>query len=412
MLSVGRILIANPHAMSTLVWAEDGLFPLCTRAHGLWPCLVEPYSGYLLLVPRLVASPVGAFPLDLWPLVTNIAAALLAGALAAVTVVVLRRGGVGAVASALVAIVPVVAPIAGFEAINVTASIYMPLLFLATLAVCFPDPDRFPTTAYAIGAVLVALTIPSSAVLLVVLLVQTMRRRIPRRSAAIVGGVMALALAVQLWAAASAEVQRPLAWSLDALRSWLDGVPVALLSFVPDQVVIAPSGALAAPILAEVGAIGVAFVVVMLAIGIGLGVLRERTLSGIGLAITTGLLLGALPAAAGYANNRYFVIPVLILLATLIIGIDRFVSRGRSWVMVVVGALLIAVCVPSLEASPTRATAVPEWGPMLDAARAQCQGQPDGVVALTFSPSWPFADARFPGVTGNVVGCEVVQQAP
>ncbi len=51
---------------------------------------------------------------------------------------------------------------------------------------------------------------------------------------------------------------------------------------------------------------------------------------------------------------------------------------------------------------------MPEWEPMLAAARAACDGNPDGDVAVTFSPAWPFADAVFTGPTGNVVPCSTI----
>lgn len=407
-LSVGRILIVNHDALSTLVWAEDGLFPLCARAHGLLPCLVEPYSGYLLLIPRLVAWPISALPLDQWPLATNIAASLLIGLLAALTVVVLRRGGVGVIAAMIASVVPVLAPISGYEAVNVTASIYMPLLYLATLAVCLPDPDRFPTTAYALGAVVVALTIPSSAVLLIVLAVQVIRGRIPSRSGAIVGGVMVLALTLQMWAALTAESPRSLNWSVDAARGWADGVPVAFLSFLPDQVAMAPSGALTAPVVAGVGFLGIAVVVSLLVGAILLAFRSDRVLSGIGLAVAAGLLLGVMPAAAGYANNRYYVIPVLLVLASGVIAVDRLAVRGGSWIMVAVGAMIVMACLPAFKASAIRTTAEPEWHPMLEQARADCADYPDSSVLVMFSPSWPFADAEFTGPTNNRVPCRIV----
>jgi hypothetical protein len=45
---------------------------------------------------------------------------------------------------------------------------------------------------------------------------------------------------------------------------------------------------------------------------------------------------------------------------------------------------------------------------MLAQARASCAADPDGQVALTFSPGWPFADAVFPGPTSNVVPCRTL----
>ena len=110
-LSVGRLLLANGSALSNLVWAEDGLFPLCVRAHNVASCAVDPYSGYLLLVPRLVAWPVSLVPMDSWPMATNVAAAVLAALLAALAVVVLRAGGSGGVAAVVVALLPTIVPI-------------------------------------------------------------------------------------------------------------------------------------------------------------------------------------------------------------------------------------------------------------------------------------------------------------
>ena len=40
-LSVLRVMAENSSALSTLVWAEDGLFPLCSRVHGPLACLVS-----------------------------------------------------------------------------------------------------------------------------------------------------------------------------------------------------------------------------------------------------------------------------------------------------------------------------------------------------------------------------------
>ncbi len=120
---------------------------------------------------------------------------------------VLRAAGCGAVTSGLVALLPMVAPITGLEAINATGSGYMLLVFLAALAVCFPPTGRFPAAGYAVGALVVSLTIPSSVVLLLPLAVQTARRRVPARSAVAVGAMLVAGLAVQ--AVRSAHGQGP-----------------------------------------------------------------------------------------------------------------------------------------------------------------------------------------------------------
>ncbi len=406
LLSVGRLLLANGSALTNLVWAEDGLFPLCVRAHNVAACAVDPYSGYLLLVPRLAAWPVSLVPMDSWPMATNLAAAVLAALLAALAVVVLRAGGSGGVAAIIVALLPTVVPIMAFEAINVTASVYMLLVFVAVLAVCFPPTRRFPTWAYAVGALLVALTIPSSAILLLPLAVSALRGRIPRRGAVVTAVALIVGLAAQAVATVMTANPRPMHWSVDALRSWADTLPSGLLTFWPGQTELTATGSFSSSTVSWTQA-GVVIAAAVLVIGIVLVAVRGSTANGVGLLLLTGLFLGAVPAAAGYANNRYFVIPALLWLAALLIGLDRVVPH-REIVLGVLAVVLVAAWVPGLRASDFRSTAAPEWSAMLAAARAQCDANPDGSVAITFSPSWPFADAVFPGPTNNVVPCSAL----
>jgi hypothetical protein len=406
-LSVGRLLLANGSALSNLVWAEDGLFPLCVRAHNVASCAVDPYSGYLLLVPRLVAWPVSLVPMDSWPMATNVAAAVLAALLAALAVVVLRAGGSGGVAAVVVALLPTLVPIMAFEAINVSASVYMLLVFVAALAVSFPPRGRFPTWAYAVGALLVALTIPSSAILLLPLAVSTLRGRIPRRGAVVTAVALVLGLVAQGAATVLTANPRPMHWSIDALRSWADTLPSGLLTFWPGQTELTATGSFASSTVGWTHA-GIVIAAVVLVLGIVLVAVRGATANGVGLLLLTGLFLGAVPAAAGYANNRYFVIPALLWLAALLVGLDRVVAH-REIVLAVVTVVLVAAWVPGLRASDFRSTATPEWAPMMAAARAQCAANPESTVAITFSPSWPFADAVFPGPTNNVVPCAVLR---
>jgi hypothetical protein len=294
-----------------------------------------------------------------------------------------------------------------FEAINVTASVYMLLVFVAALAVSFPPRGRFPTWAYAVGALLVALTIPSSAILLLPLAVSTLRGRIARRGAVVTAVALVLGLVAQGAATVLTANPRPMHWSIDALRSWADTLPSGLLTFWPGQTELTATGSFASSTVGWTHA-GIVIAAVVLVLGIVLVAVRGATANGVGLLLLTGLFLGAVPAAAGYANNRYFVIPALLWLAALLVGLDRVVAH-REIVLAVVTVVLVAAWVPGLRASDFRSTATPEWAPMMAAARAQCAGNPEGTVAITFSPSWPFADAVFPGPTNNVVPCAVLR---
>lgn len=408
--SVGRILLTNRDALQTLVWAEDGLFPLCVRAHDPLSCLIDPFAGYLLFLPRVVAVPVSLVPMDAWPLATNLAAAALAAGAAALAALVLRGAGTGVVAAGLVALMPTLAPIVGFEAINATGSVYMLLVFVAALAVSFPPEGRFPTTAFAVGAVVVSLTIPSSALLLLPLAVQLWRRRIPVVGGLITGGALLVGLVAQTIVAVTADNPRPLNWSMDAARSWADTLPSALLTYWPADTALSGTGSLSSATAAGWSQLGLALAMAILAGGVALTLLRNATASGVGLMLLLGLTLGVIPAAAGYANNRYFVIPALLWLAAALIALDRWLPWRREWVMSAAAVLLIALWMPQLPASEFRATANPDWGSMLAKARSLCMSDASGTVAVTFSPTWPFPDAVFLGPTNNVVPCSALDR--
>lgn len=391
LVSVWRLLLTNSEVLSKVVWAEDGLFPLCVRAHNVASCLVDPFAGYLLFLPRVVAWPLSLVSMDAWPTATNIAAATLAAAAAALAALIAYRNGRSLAASAVLGLLPVIVPIVGVEAINATGSSYMLLVYVAALAVCLLPKGRFPTTAYAIGALVTALTIPSSAALLIALGVQMTRRRVPLRSGLVVGGVMVVGLAVQGVVALTAENPRPINFTWTSLRSWVDAMPSAMLPFWSDS--------------ASFGLVIVGLVAIL---GVALACLRSPLANAVGLLIVIGVLMGSIPAAAGYANNRYFVIPVLLWMAALLVAIDGLLPRWREAVMTLIGVVLIAACWQTLPASEFRASSGPWWPEMLAAARSACAANPDGTIAITFSPTWPFVDAVFPGPTNNVVACSVV----
>lgn len=60
-VSLLRLWLGNHEALTQVLWAEDGLFPLCIEKAGFLKCLVDPFAGYLLLLPRLLAGVVRFF---------------------------------------------------------------------------------------------------------------------------------------------------------------------------------------------------------------------------------------------------------------------------------------------------------------------------------------------------------------
>ena len=110
-ISLGRLYSADQELLAELVWAEDGLFPLCVANHGYWDCLWDPYAGYLLFLSRTLAVPVAYTPLDSWPLTTNLVAAFASGALSVLIFWLLIRIPIPRLAAAFSALVPVMLPI-------------------------------------------------------------------------------------------------------------------------------------------------------------------------------------------------------------------------------------------------------------------------------------------------------------
>ncbi len=196
------ILLANGQALTTLVWAEDGLFPLCVRAHGLLACASRPLL-------RLPAPPAAARRVAGQP-----------GAPRPVAAGDQPRGGrcwpgrrPCSPCSSCAPPGPASSPPAWSRCSpswrRSWASRRSTPPAAATCSWCSwprsPCASR-PRAGSRRGRtpsvpLVVALTIPSSALLLLPLGVQLLRRRIPRRGGLVVGALLVAGLAVQAFVA-------------------------------------------------------------------------------------------------------------------------------------------------------------------------------------------------------------------
>lgn len=399
--------MANSSALSNLVWAEDGLFPLCVIQHNYVECLVDPFAGYLLFLSRTLALPVSWFPLDSWALVTNVVAAAAIGGLAACIAWILVRSGWSRPIAFVASMIPVAIPISGFEAVNASGSAYMMLLIVASLLVCLPAMRLFNRWFVAAVLLVTALTIPSSFVLFAPLLFNSVALARDWKRFFVSAGALTLGLAAQVFVVLTAENPRPITVGVASLDGWVQGLPTALRTLWPGDITLGPTGVLEGnpnPLPTSGWVLLFALLVVALvAIVVGTRS-REPRANGLGLLLMTGLLLGAIPAIAGFANNRYYVIPVTILAmcGVLLLGI---VARTRQLIAALVAtAVLVASWAWGFPAGQYRAQAAPPWDQMLDGVRAQCSS---GVseAPLVFTPNWPFVDAIFPGPTSQFVDC-------
>jgi len=386
-LSIGRLLWANPSALTTVLWAEDGAFPLCVRKVGFFSCLVDPFAGYSLFVPRVLAGITGYLPMDAWAASTNVIAALLAGVVGALAFITVRRYGVGLVAGIVIALLPAIAPIMGFESLNVIASCYMLLLFLVTLALALPSS---PVRVWWLAALLLitALTIPSAALLLLIILVQVIRKKFELRAAVVMAVALILGLAVQLWFALTAVKPRAVTVGWESFQAWVNAVPSAILTYWPGlnlaeaqvftNYVSRPS--------AWTGYLVVALIVVA---GVYLCVRTSDRKFAAGLLLLAGVGYGAFPSLIGFANNRYFVVPCLLWAAALFLLLDPVLRRTSPAVLAVGLVAVLVIWRPALAVSAWRSTPAPVWSDQLALMRARCLGDPGVTERIFFTPYWP-----------------------
>jgi len=403
LISLARLITTRSNALESVLFAEDGIFPLCVAKADALTCLVDPYAGYFIFLPRVLAIPVAGFPIETWALASNITAAVSVGALALVSFLSLVRWGLSPLWSTLVALVPVAAPIVGFEAINVYASIYMPLMFTMTIVLVTWTPDRRPWLP-AIGVLITALTIPSAVVLLIPLAVIVWRRLLSLRDALIVGFGSVAGLIVQLVVSLTADNPRPIAVSFDSLRGWVDNVPVALttvwpgLSFGPAPIF----GIFTTPVQTATGWLVVA---VMAGVGIWLLVRPSLARNAIGSMILVGLATGAIPTVIGYASNRYFVIPVLLWVAAGLVALGSHAWRRPTLAWALTLVLLVFAWWPAFGASEWRASATPPWKLEANRLVETCRADPGAVVDVLFTPDWPMPHIEVTEPTTNRVPC-------
>ena len=404
-VSILRIVLTNPNALSNLVWAEDGLFPLCIQGHGYFSCLTDPFAGYFLFLSRTLAYPVSLFPQEQWPLVSNLVAAISVGVGSGLIAWLIFRVTNSAITSVVAGLVPVALPIVGLEAINASGSVYMILLIAAAIIVSFNFQPELPNWLPPLILLVTALTIPSSVVLLLPLLYWFMRERKARAPITIQSLALVFGLVVQAIFIISAENARSVSVTFESLREWISQLPLAGLTFFPGLQGLSETGRLASDSINSSVLGGTVILVILAAISVALMVKGNLTQIGAAWLLVSGILLGLIPALSGYSNNRYFVIPLIALLISLVILISNAATKRHRLVMIAFATALLLLWTPSLPAAKYRANASPPWNEMLSQVKSQCEADPNGQANYQFTPNWPFVDAVFLGPTTNLIPC-------
>ncbi|MDQ2632090.1 MAG: hypothetical protein M3Y75_14135 [Actinomycetota bacterium] len=377
------------------LWAEDGpIFVQGALAESLWDAVGAEYSGYLVLVPRLIGELATLVPLESAAAAVSILSALLV-ALSGLAVWYAAAGHIPDpyLRGALV-LATVLTPVGGLETMDSASYASWYMLFAAFWVLLW----RPRTLAGAIcGGLLIAATVlsnPGGWFLLPLAALRALAIR-DRRDATIVGAYFA-ASAVQLVAMlrSSYEPGDPI---------WSGDVWTVLLQRVVDGAVFGlriGAGAweqLGWPFLIAL-TVGV---VVAFVLGLRRGDGRARAFALIALPTAIGMFLisvyqrAVAPAMVwpeGFSSGnggRYAIVPVLLVISAAMVIACR--QRPRSggapgWPRLAILGLVVVSTAVSYPAGDTAVRGTPGWDEALDAATATCASEPIGVVAVPTSP--------------------------
>ncbi len=394
-LTIARLWLADARSLTEVLWAEDGLFPVCVRNSGAFDCLGQSYAGYYLLVPRLLSVITAALPLEIWPAASVVFSAIVTGAMASVVFLAMRSADMGLRSSVIAALALVLSPLFGLEVIGVVASAYQPLLVASTVVVTLARFDARVSWFVTALIAITALTMPATVVLIPVLLFRLAAKDLSLGLALRLLAGLGVGLAVQVIVATSAPQGRGLAVDRASLRAWVDGVVDTSLTVVPGMTwsvsEFTSLFALHAPWY------GPGLVISLLGLATVWGLctgfpLRNRWQSDrmrFGLLFFSALGLSLFPSLAGTFSYRYFVASFALLVIGLVVLGDAFIQNLRGPVFWS-GLLMVSfLWAPAFAASQVRTSPAPSWLEEIERATSVCKRSVSHTVEVVFTPVWP-----------------------
>lgn len=406
------------------VWAEDGGVFLRERiATGPVDTLLQPYAGYLHLLPRMVVDLGYALPTARYAQVVSLSSCLIVGVVCAL-VFVLSRDVVRPWPFRLVlAAVPVVLPLAPYEISGNAANLHWYLLVLVPWVFAHRSRTWWGAVALAVVAGLAVLTEPQTIVFLpLLLLAWTQLGTVSGRSAR---GARLLPLPVTVVALAGAVAQ--VATTVTHPRDRTPGAPAfhdVLAGFLLRPVagawdpdlgrvlaavvaqgwarVLVPAGVLLLVLVAGVvvGPARTRWVVVALALGSG-GVWWAALLTNGGVGVpwaSPTAAMAAIPPQRYAAAAGLLLVSAAVVAAAALVdtarwsrvaertgGAGRLVGALAAWCVV---AAVVASAVLHVAPTDTRRSGGPVWAEQLPAAAEACRDDPTLDVVRVRSNPW------------------------
>jgi hypothetical protein len=378
------------------LWAEDGpIFVQEALAQGFGDAVSSEYSGYLVLVPRLIGEAAALMPLEGAAATVSILSALLIAlsglavwhAAAAHIPDPLLRG-------ALV-LATVLTPVGGMESIDSASYVSWYMLF-AVFWILLWRPRTLAGAAW--GGLLIVATVlsnPGAWFLLPLAALRALAIR-DRRDATIVGAYFAASV-VQLVAMARSnyEAVEPL-WTSDIWEVLVQRV-VAGAAFG-----LRGAGGLwdqfGWPALIAL----TACMVLAFAIGLTRSDGRARAFALIAIPTALGMFVLSvyqraagtpmlwLAGDAGGHGGRYAIVPVLLVVATAMVVAEGWRRQSsaswKAWPSLAIAGLLLASVAVSYPAGDTAVRGTPAWDDALDAAAVTCASEGGEIATVATSP--------------------------
>lgn len=171
-------LLRTPPATWGTFYAEDGRTFIGQWINGGGPgTFVREYAGYQHFLPRVVSFFVQLLPIGLWAYATTAVACLVVALCGAISFLATRDTGLHRSGRVAVGLVPILSPLAGFEALGSIANLHWYVTYVLLWVLMASPTSRAGWMGFGLVAASAALTEPQTAILLPICLIQLYRTR-------------------------------------------------------------------------------------------------------------------------------------------------------------------------------------------------------------------------------------------
>ncbi len=366
------------------IYAEDGFVFLHDAVDGSAAAIVDPYAGYLHVLPRLVAAGVAALPPTLAAAGAAVAAALAVSLLAQVLRVAITPHLRSSRLAWMVAAGVILLPVGQEEVFNALANIHWFLAVPVFWVLLWRPPSRAGTVAASAFVALAALSDPFVLALAPVAVVRL--ALFPTARDRLIPVALLVGAAGQAVAMLGAGSDRALGGSTSLAR-----VGGQFVTHVLGAAVLGDAARTHLPdvVMALTGVAAVALLLSLWALHRDRFTRPDDLLLGVVAAGAVALFAGPV-LLAGAAPPRYSVAPVLMVYGAAVLVVDRTRERAPGDLLAAVFVGIVVVAAVNFPLVNTRAGG-PSWGRSVESARIACASRPAPAEAdLAMVPTGTF----------------------